>query len=371
MKIATMARAYLPAPRPADMTHAPIDLAVAIAEGITQQGHELTFYGPNGTHLRATVETLNLPPLAHNLPEFKSLMAEEAKTSHNILGLWDQYMVHEMFKRAQAGQYDLLHLHHPETGLPYAALYPDVPVIYTVHDPIEGHFRDALEMYGSPNQFYVSISNNQRATAPDLPYAATVYNGIDTELFTFSDEPDDYLLFAARITPEKGVREAIQVAQDTSSRLFIIGPVYDDQRDYFETQVKPHLNEKILYLGFIERENMVTYYQKARALLFPVQREEPFGLNMAEAMSCGTPVIGLRRGSIPEIVVHGKTGFIVDSLAEMGAAIKKLGNIHRSDCRTHVEKHFSNAHMVEGYATAFEKTLHLFKSRRRSKAGAR
>jgi glycosyltransferase involved in cell wall biosynthesis len=111
----------------------------------------------------------------------------------------------------------------------------------------------------------------------------------------------------------------------------------------------------------MERENMVTYYQNAKALLFPVQWEEPFGLTMIEAMSCGTPVIALRRGSVPEVVKDGKTGFIVDSLAEMAAAVKKIDRIKRADCRTHVEAHFSNEKMVSSYEAAYETVLQKFK----------
>jgi glycosyltransferase involved in cell wall biosynthesis len=214
-----------------------------------------------------------------------------------------------------------------------------------------------MELYASPNQHYISISDNQRADAPDLPYAATVYNGIDTDLFAFSEEHDGYLLFTGRIVPEKGVKEAIQVAQQSGQRLLIIGPTYPEYQDYFDTQVKPHLNERVLYLGFMEREHLTKYYQMAKALLFPIQWEEPFGLAMVEAMACGTPVIALRRGSVPEIVKHNKTGFVVDSLAEMAASVDKLDKISRQDCRTHVEKYFSTEHMVDGYAKAFKKLL--------------
>ncbi|MDB5178799.1 MAG: group 1 glycosyl transferase [Patescibacteria group bacterium] len=360
MKIATMARGYLPAPHPTDMINAPSDIAVAVAEGLSKAGHDVTFFGPNGTQLDTAVETLNLAPLIRNMGDLATIAAEEAKTSHNILGLWDQYMAHEMFERASRGEYDLLHFHHPEAALPFARLYPTVPVVYTTHDPIAARFREATQMYGSPNQFYISTSDRQRVTAPDLPYLATVHNGIDPNFFTYSESAGDYLLFAGRIMPEKGVREAIQVAEETGSRLLIIGAVYANQKDYFATQVKPHLNDKILYLGFMERDSIVAYYQKAQALLAPIQWEEPFGLTMIEAMSCGTPVIATRRGAVPEIVRDGKTGFIVDTIAEMAAAVGKIDQIPRTHCRKHVEKNFSSARMVKDYAAAFEKAYAQF-----------
>jgi glycosyltransferase involved in cell wall biosynthesis len=354
MRIATMARGYQPAPHPVDLTNAPSDIAVAVAEGMSKQGHNVTFFGPTGTHINgARVETANLTPLIRSLEDVTKIASDEAKSAHNILGLWDQYMAHEMFKRAEKGEFDVLHFHHPEAALPVARMYPKVPVIYTVHDPIDANFRQAMEMYRSPNQYYVSISDNQRITAPDLPYAATVHNGIDTDKYAFNAEAGDYLLFSGRIMPDKGVREAIQLAEETDSRLLIIGAVYSNQKDYFDTQVKPHLNDKILYLGFMERDQIVTYYQKAKALLFPIQWEEPFGLTMIEAMSCGTPVIAMRRGSVPEIVVDRHTGFVCSSLIEMRAGLQQIDTINRADCRAHVEAKFSNATMVAGYSRVY------------------
>jgi len=363
MKIATMVRGYLPAPRPADMVYAPIDLAVAISEQLTKRGHEVTYFGPNGTHLCADVDTQNLRPLVHNYEEFATLLKNIDALSHNMPGVWDTFLAREMFERARRKEFDLLHFHHPESALPYVHLYPDVPVVYTLHDPIGPLFREALEMYQTPSQFFVSISDNQRIPAPDLPYVSTVYNGIDTELFSLTEEKDDYLLFAGRINFEKGVKEAIQIAQQTDNRLLILGPIYADQQEYFDQHVKPHLNEKILYLGFVEREAAVRYFQKAKAFLMPIQWEEPFGLTMVEAMACGTPVIALRRGSVPEVIVHEKTGFVVDSVAEMIEAVGKIDTIKAADCRAHVEEFFSTTKMVDSYQAAFEKTLKIFQDR--------
>jgi len=361
MKIATMVRGYLPAPRPVDMVYAPIDLAVAISEQLTKREHSITYFGPNGTHMCADVETGNLRPLAHNDQEFNQLLWDIDAYSHGVQATWDNYFAKMMFERAHKGEFDLLHFHHPEAALPYVHLYPDVPVLYTLHDPIKPLYREMLEMYQTPSQFFVSISNNQRVPAPDLPYAATVYNGIETELFSYSDEPrDDYLLFAGRIVPEKGVKEAIQVAQETGHRLIIIGPVFPDQKDYYDQYIKPHLNERILHLGFIERDQLPRYFQKAKAFLFPIQWEEPFGLTMIEAMSCGTPVIAMRRGSVPEVIEHKKTGFIVDSVAEMIEAVKNIGKIKPANCRKHVEAKFSTTVMVGAYEKAYQTALDMF-----------
>jgi glycosyltransferase involved in cell wall biosynthesis len=228
-----------------------------------------------------------------------------------------------------------------------------VPVAYTLHDPIYPWYRDLFDLYKSKNQHYISISENQRRDAPDLQFCATVYNGVDPAKFAFSDEHEDYLVFAGRITPEKGVKEAIEIAKQSKRRLFIIGPVAEANQEYFNQYVKPHLNDKILYLGFMEQEQLVKYYQKAAALLMPIQWEEPFGLTMIEAMACGTPVIALRRGSVAEVLVDGKTGFICDHVQDMVAAVGKLDQISHKDCRKHVEQHYAVKNMVNGYERAF------------------
>jgi len=363
MKIATLVRGMIPTPRPSDMVYAPIDLAMAISEHLAQWGHKVDYFGPIGTKLQhANVETMSLRPLAPNLKEWTSIVTDIDLQSYGIPDAWDHFYALEMFERARRGEYDLLHFHHPEAARPFVKLFPDVPVVYTLHNPTDPIYREVFEMYMTPNQFFISISNNQRHAAPDLPYIDTVYNGIETDLFTFEEEKDDFLLTIGRIVPEKGIKEAIQVARQTNHKLYIIGPLYESTQAYYEKHVKPHLSENILYLGFLEREQLARYFQKAKAfLMIPVDRDEPFGLTMIEAMSCGTPVIGMRRGSIPEVIKDKKTGFVVDSLAEMEAAIKKIGKIKPSDCREHVEQYFSTEVMAKNYEAAYAKVLKAFK----------
>jgi glycosyltransferase involved in cell wall biosynthesis len=349
-----MVRGYLPVPRPVDMIYAPIDLAVALAEGLAKRGHEVDFFAPLGSKLKhATLKTLNMRSLAEDDKTFQALMQDKARMSHYVPGLWDRYFVNEMYAKALQGKYDILHFHHPEVALPSAQINADIPTVYTHHDPIYPWYKELYELYHTSNQHFVSISENQRRDAPDLPYVDTIYNGIDADMFPFSADAEDYLLFAGRIVPEKGIKEAIQVAQATNQRLLIIGPVYPDQQGYFDQYIKPNLNDKILYLGYIEQSHLVRYYQKAKAFLMPIQWEEPFGLTMIESMACGTPVIALRRGAVAEVIKDGVTGYVVDSLAEMGEAIQKIGDIDRKACRDHVKKHFSIEKMIDEYEAAF------------------
>lgn len=358
MRIAMMVRAYIPVPRPKDIVYANIDLAVDIAQGLTRRGHQVDFYAPMGSQLKkVSIQDCSLPPLVRNLEDFRELLFNTDKLIHGLPQLWDEYMVRVMFQKAAAGDYDLLHFDHPESALLLAAENQKVPVVYTLHDPIYPYHREAYELFQTPNQHYVSISDNQRREAPDLPYLRTIHHGIDTRKFAYNAKPEDYLLYNGRIVPEKGVREAIQVARESQHRLLIIGPTYPDAMDYFDKHVKPHLDDQILYLGFIERDLLATYYQKAKALLTPVQWEEPFGLTTIEAMACGTPVISFNRGAAPEIIDNGKTGFVVNTTAEMIDAVDKVSRIRRLDCRKYVEKNYAIRTMVSNYEDAFEEVI--------------
>lgn len=356
LKVATMVRGYLPVPRPSDIIYAPIDLAANIADGLAERGHKVDYYAPTGSTLeRASVITQNLRPLVSDSTEFQQLLGNSNELlNHAVPNLWDGYLAEEMFKRAQAGDYDVLHFHHPEVALGLARRYKNVPVIYTLHDPVYSWYKEVFELYQTPNQHFVSISNNQRRDAPDLNYAATVYNGVNTEDFSYSGEHEDYLLYTGRIVPEKGVKEAIQIAEATNHRLLIIGPVPQSSQGYFDQYIKPYLNDKILYLGFIERDKILPYYQKAKALLMPIQWEEPFGLTAVEAMSCGTPTIAIARGSMPEIIADGKTGFLVASVGEMIEAVHKVNKLDRRACREHVKSHFALKQMVDGYEAVYQ-----------------
>lgn len=350
MKIAMMVRAFMASPVPNDIAYSPTGVAVAIAEGLAARGHEVTFFGPEGTQLKGVdVITNNVRPLATTAQQLHELVTVTDLFKDYLPSLYDQFMVRDMFERAKAGEFDALVFHHPESAMGFAKLYPKVPVLYILHDFLDDVRRQVIEMHLSPNQHFVSISNSQRRDAPDFPYVNTVYNGINTDVFSFSGEAEDYLMYAGRIVPEKGVKEAIQVALQTGRRLIITGQVLPNFQWYFDEHIRPHLNDRILYLGLIDQNQLAKYYQKASALLMPIRWEEPFGLTMAEAMSCGTPVIAFRRGSVPEVIVDGKTGFIVENTSEMADTIENIGKIKRQDCRQHVEKHFTIANMVSGY----------------------
>jgi glycosyltransferase involved in cell wall biosynthesis len=260
-----------------------------------------------------------------------------------------------MFIDAARHRYDILHIHPPDRAMPLAITHPDIPVVYTLHDPIYPWRRDIFRMFQSPNQYFVSISDAQRRPAPDLNYAATIYNGIPLDAFPFSERSEDFFLFVGRLHPEKGVREAVEAARLAGVRLKIIGPPVTGE--YWEKHVKPYLGEQIEYVGFVPRKDLFRFYGRAKATLVPIQWEEPFGLVLVESMACGTPVIAFRRGSVPEVVKHGETGLIVETVEEIAAAIKTIDAIDRAACRRHVEEHFSIEKMAEGYERVFLQIL--------------
>lgn len=325
-------------------------------------GHEVTFYGPEGTSLQvAKVQDCQLKPRATDRESFDQFLGDSDLFRRYIGALDDSVLAKAMLSAAAKGEYDCVLFHHFESAISYASGFPTVPVIHLLHDYIDSERREMITRHATPNQFFVSISNNQRVAAPETNYIATIYNGVNVDDYTFNSQPGDYLLFSGRITPTKGVAQAIEVAKATKKQLLIAGPLAKADFKYFDEEVRPHLDDQILYLGMLEKEQLVKYYQRAQALLVPIQWEEPFGLTMAEANACGTPVIALRRGSVPEVVVDSYNGFIANNTAEMILAVKQLPTIKRRNCRDHVKKNFTLEKMCEGYEKAFTAAIETVK----------
>jgi len=359
MKIAMMVRGFIPIPRPEDIVYVIIDLAQTIAEELARRGHTVDFFAPDGSKLSFPVKTstLNLRPLVHNRADLNQLLKTPDLLTRYMPALWDEYLATEMFRRAEAGEYDLLHFHHPESSLALAPLFPSVPVVYTMHDALRAWHQEIFKLFPSPNQHCISISDRQRKTAPALPYTQTIYNGVDTKKFAYSDTHDDYMLFVGRIVPDKGVSEAVRIARRTGQKLVIIGPVLPENRPYFNKLIKPYLNDQIVYLGHMKSEDIIPYFQRAKCLLLPLKWEEPFGVTMIEAMSCGTPVVVMKRGSAPEVVVDGKTGFVCQRMRDLTEAVQKIDQISRRDCRDHVKKNFTIKKMVDNYERTFAEII--------------
>jgi glycosyltransferase involved in cell wall biosynthesis len=200
---------------------------------------------------------------------------------------------------------------------------------------------------------YVSISHADRS--PALPYLATVYNGLRLTDFTFTARPEEYLLFLGRIHPDKGTADAIRIARQSGRRLLIAGIIQDQA--YFDAQVQPFLNDDVVFLGHAGPERRNQLLGQALALLHPIHFNEPFGMSVAEAMLCGTPVIAFNRGAMPELIQPGRTGFLVRSVDEAAEAVGQLGQIDRAYCREWATANFSQQKMTNDYLAVYRQVL--------------
>ncbi|MGE5297762.1 MAG: glycosyltransferase family 4 protein [Acidobacteriaceae bacterium] len=357
LRIGVMVTGHFAVPPPKNVIYAPYDVAAAISLGLAQRGHKVSFFAPKGSKLSGVniiecpIPALFDPNKAGILfePEVRDLEREK------IENLWDQYIISRMYKEALAGKLDALHIHPVDRALPFASINQTIPTVYTLHDPIYPWRMKLFKMFYSPNQHYVAISKSQGNSAKGLPIAATIYNGVDLKAFPYSAKAQDRLLFVGRIKPTKGVAEAVKVAAKTGQKLDILGIFGRYDQDYFMKEVQPFLNEQIRYIGYVPHDELYKYYGKAKAVLMPTKWDEPFGLVSVEAMASGTPVIAFDRGSMPEIIKDGKTGFLVKDVATMCKAVSKIDEIKREDCRKQVEEKFSDDRMVDGYEELFYK----------------
>lgn len=306
-----------------------------LAEGLVRRGHEVTLYATGDSITSARLRWVVPRPL------------RGANVSQSL----PYQLVHVATLLAEAGQFDLIHNHCGELLMAFSHLTP-TPMLTTIHGPMVA---DAQIVWDHYHGYYNTISQASKNGFPDRHWLGVVYNGIDVESFPFREKKDDYLLFLGRVSAEKGTHLAIQVAKALGRQLIIAGKVDKADQQYYENVVEPLLDDpRVLFYGEADAQQKRELFSHAACLLHPVMWPEPFGLVMAEAMACGTPVIAFRRGSIPEVVVDGETGFVVDTLDQMIAAVHRLHEIDPHRCRSHVAQRFSAANMVEGYEKLYQ-----------------
>ncbi len=253
----------------------------------------------------------------------------------------------------KAGDFDIIHNNFDFLPLTYSGLIK-TPMITTIHGFSSPKIIPVYKKYNNIGH-YVSISDADRS--PELSYLATVYNGLDTRDFQFYDEPDDYLLYFGRIHPDKGTAEAIQIALKSKRRLLIAGIIQDE--NYYREKVEPFLSEQIQFIGQAGPDKRKELLGKAYALLHPISFSEPFGMSVAEAMLCGTPVIAFNKGSMPELIQDGQTGFLVNDVDEAVDAVEWLDQISREDCHDWASSQFSCEKMVADYMRLYEQVLNI------------
>lgn len=310
-------------------------VASVLTEELVKAGLDVTLFATGDSVTRASLEWVREKPLG----EFP----DDAK-------VWECLHISHVMERAS--EFDIIHNHFDFLPLTYSGLI-ETPMITTIHGFSSEQIVPVYRKYNG-DVFYVSISDSNRHA--DLQYLDTVYNGIDVAQFGFGQGEGDYLLYFGRIHPDKGAYEAIQIARESDRRLILCGLIQDEA--YFSEKVAPYLDDSsIVYQGNVgpaEREKLLG---GAVALLHPIDFEEPFGLSVAEAMMCGTPVIAFNRGSMKEIIVDKETGFLVRNTAEAVDAVHNLGHISRMACRTHALTHFSGHAMARHYIELYKKIL--------------
>jgi glycosyltransferase involved in cell wall biosynthesis len=230
-----------------------------------------------------------------------------------------------------------------------------------VHGPLD--IPEPQEIYGriarlAPDVGLISVSENQRKPMPQLPWVANIPNAIDLSIYPCKPHRGEYLLFLGRMSPDKGAHRAIAVAMGLGIPLKLAGKRREvKERQYFAEYVEPHIGHGVEYLGEVTHGQKVELLQDARATLFPIEWEEPFGLVMIESMACGTPVIATRHGAVPEVVDDGRSGIVVDAYRQMGDALEAADALEPIECRRYVEERFAPERMVEDYVAAFRAAI--------------
>jgi glycosyltransferase involved in cell wall biosynthesis len=312
-----------------------------LADGLVDAGHEVTLFASGDSRTKAE--------LAAVFPE-----SQAARIGFSWIDLR-----HALSCYLRADEFDVVNDHSGPNGAALGGLVA-TPVVHTVHGPLDeislANYRGIAAL--APGVGFISISMNQRRPAEELPWVANCANALDLGAYPFHDHRGDYLLYLGRLSPDKGAHRAIEVAREAGIPIKLAGKKRERaEQAYFDEYVAPLLGPDAEYLGETSHVTKVSLLQKARATLFPIEWEEPFGLVMIESMACGTPVIATRWGAVPEVVEDGRGGIIVDDYRDMAAAIEHADRLDAAECRASVEERFSPGRMVEAYVEAYRRVM--------------
>jgi glycosyltransferase involved in cell wall biosynthesis len=344
MRVAVLSPVWFPVPPPG---YGGIEWIVhLLTEGLVAAGADVTLFASGDSRTDARLEAVY----------------DEAPSEWIGHTFWE--LRHTVACLERAAEFDVVHDHSGLLGLALVALAP-VPVVHTVHGPL---IEEPGDMYESicrmaPGAHLVSLSLNQRKPKPGLPWLANVPNALDLDRYPFHTGHDDYLLFLGRMSPDKGAHRAVEVARELGVPLRLAGKCREPlERAYFDALVRPHLSDDIHYLGEVTHAEKVALLQYARATLFPIDWEEPFGLVMIESLACGTPVIATRRGSVPEVIDDGVTGIIVGDHLQMPEALPRADALDTQRMRAAVRERFAPERMVQNYLDAYQRAIELDQS---------
>lgn len=265
----------------------------------------------------------------------------------------------DLFSRIE--QFDVVHNHLGFQPLAFTKLLP-VPMVTTLHSSLPPDFPYLAKRFRDRN--FVAISEAQRTLAPDLNYVKTIYHGIDVASFPFVAKPKPYLLFLSSLIRNKGIDLAVQAARELKMNLVIAGEVREVERKFLNQTVFPYVNGKsIRFVGEVDTKQKIKLMSQAKALVLPIRWSEAFGLVMAEAMASGTPVVSMRKGSVPEIITSGKTGYVVDTYAQFKKALLRIDEIDRAKCRAEAVQRFDRIVMGQAYVEVFHQLIRQYKSK--------
>jgi glycosyltransferase involved in cell wall biosynthesis len=344
LRIAMLAPPWIPIPPPA---YGGVERVIELlTEELIRRGHEVTLFAPPGTRSRARVRSVLAQPEPDNI-QMSLFEADHVAAAFDGIA-----------QGAPSGApYDIVHDHSGFTAFAFAHRLA-TPLVQTLHGPFTKRTRAFYRRHGH-KAAAIAISRYQAGRAPrELAVVAVVANPVIAAEYPFVEKKSRFVLWVGRMDDDKGPQRAIAAARKAGVPLVLAGPVQPHQRQFFGSEVAPHLDrDGITYVGEVGGKRRLRLFSEAAALLMPIRWPEPFGLVMAEAMACGTPVIAFPQGAAPEVVDDGRTGFLVPNEEEMAAAIHRLGEIDPAECRRRVEDRYDVGPVGEAHERAYGRTL--------------
>lgn len=344
LRVALVAPPYFDVPPTA---YGGVEAVVAdLANSLTAAGHDVTVIGAGRDGTAARFVPVWDDTIPHRLGEPYPEVMHAVLTRRAVAELAATSGVDVVHDNTLAGPLNAPSYHRD--GL---------ATVVTVHGPVDADLRRYYRALGTDVQL-VAISDRQRTLAPELNWIRTVHNALRLRDWPFRADKDDYALFLGRFHPDKAPHLALDAAHQAGVPLILAGKCAEPiEREYFDREVRPRLTERDHVYGVADATAKRRLLASARCLLFPIRWEEPFGMVMIEAMACGTPVVALRAGAVPEVVIDGTTGLILDHPDDLADALHAVKAIDPADCRAHVAAHFDVANLVSGYEDAYRRAL--------------
>lgn len=373
MRIAVLASNFIrlpPEPKfiPFGYSGAPEKIMHTITERLVKNGHSVYLFASGDSLTSANLISIT-----------KTSTSMDPSISIGPHIEFECLLVSKCYEMAKENKFDIIHSIFDTRSVFYAPLV-DIPTVSTLHSPLSAIKYQVLSKI-KKNQYFVSISNSQRKGSPDLNYSATIYHGLELEnnAFQYGEGIGNYMIFVGRLVEDKGIDTIISLSKKLQKQVYLLGTNVKNS-NYWNNVIKPNIDDNFIHhFGFLDKDKLKIHYQNAKLFLFPIKWEEPFGLVMIESMACGTPVVAYARGSVPEIVKDGETGFIVNSSDDdirgnwiikktgvegLEEAINKIYSMSadeykkmRLNCRNHVEQNFTIEKMVSNYEKVYQEII--------------